>query len=168
MGTDRAHFTGIYEANADRVLAYCLRHLPASAAEDAMADTFLVAWRRLEELPDAPLPWLITTARNIIRNRFRAEARGFTLAAKIGRLEKLADESAEVVAERRADLFSALSALTDDERELVLLTAWDGLSGQDAAAAVGLTHSAYRSRLHRARAKMAAAITLHNPWSTNV
>ena len=53
----------IYEAHADRVMAYCLRHLPPSAAEDAVGDVFLVAWRRIDHVPDDAIGWLLVTAK---------------------------------------------------------------------------------------------------------
>lgn len=157
----RTRFTALYEATVDRVMAYCLRHLAADHAEDAVHDTFLVAWRRLDSVPEPPLPWLLTTAHNIIRNRYRSQARALDLTARLAQVSRLAAEPADVAVGHRGDLLAALGALTDDEREAVLLIGWDGLSGSEAAAVLGISHAAFRVRLHRARRTMADALTDH-------
>lgn len=154
----RERFVRLYEAHADRIMVYCLRHLTPSTAEDAVSDVFLTAWRRLDDVPDDPVPWLYVTARNVIRNRYRSQASALATAQRVAQLQALSAESAEVTAERRADLAVALGALSHDEREALLLTAWDGLSGADAARVLGCTPGALRVRLHRARARMAAAL----------
>ena len=71
----RARFVGLYENHVDRVMSYCLRHLAPATAEDAVSDTFLLAWRKLDEVPAEPIGWLIVTARNTIRNRYRTQTR---------------------------------------------------------------------------------------------
>ena len=156
MGDERRdRFTGLYEATADRVMSFCLRHLPPSAAEDVVSDTFLTAWRRLDVVPDEPLPWLLVTARNLIRNQYRSQARAFELTDRLSQVTKLAAEPADVTAERRGEILTALGGLSDDDREALLLTAWDGLSGAEAAEVLGITHGALRVRVHRARRKVA-------------
>lgn len=153
----------LYETHADRILLYCLRHLARATAEDAVADVFLTAWRRLDDVPEEPAAWLYATARNVIRNRYRAQATGIATAERVARLQDLTADSAEVTAGRRADLATALGALTDDEREALLLTVWDGLSGAEAASVLGCTPGALRVRLHRARQRMAAALHETSP-----
>lgn len=154
----RTRFVRLYGAHADRIMAYCLRHLSPSTANDALSDIFLTAWRRLDEVPDDAAPWLYVTARNVIRNHYRAQAASLATAQRVAQLQRLTTESAEVTAERRADLATALGALNDDEREALLLTAWDGLSGAEAARVLGCTPGALRVRVHRARERMAAAL----------
>ncbi len=148
----------LYEDHADAVMSYCLRHLAPSAAEDAVSDSFLIAWRKLDEVPLEPRGWLIVTARNTIRNRYRTQARALALEDRLRQITRLAADPADVTAERRADLLTALKSLTDDEREAILLVSWDGLTGGEAARALGCTHGALRVRVHRARQKMAAAL----------
>ncbi|AQP44995.1 RNA polymerase sigma factor [Tessaracoccus flavus] len=159
----RERFVSLYETHADRILLYCLRHLARATAEDAVADVFLTAWRRLDDVPEEPAAWLYATARNVIRNRYRAQATGIATAERVARLQDLTADSAEVTAGRRADLATALGALTDDEREALLLTVWDGLSGAEAASVLGCTPGALRVRLHRARQRMAAALHETSP-----
>ncbi len=142
----------------DAVMLYCLRHLAPATAEDAVSDTFLVAWRKLDEVPSEPRGWLIVTARNTIRNRYRTQARAVALEVRLQQITQLAAEPVDVTAERRADLLTALTALTDDEREAILLVSWDGLTGPEAAKALGCSHGALRVRVYRARQKMVAAL----------
>lgn len=154
----RVRFVDLYEGHVDAVMAHCLRHLAPSAAEDAVSDTFLVAWRKLDEMPSEPRGWLIITARNTIRNRYRTQARSLALSDRLQQITRMATEPADVTAERRADLLTALTALNADEREAILLVSWDGLTGEEAAQALGCSHGALRVRVHRARQKMAAAL----------
>ena len=77
---------------------------------------------------------------------------------RLRQITRLASEPADVTAERRADLLTALESLTDDEREAILLVSWDGLTGTEAARALKCSHGALRVRVHRARQKMAAAL----------
>ncbi len=98
------------------------------------------------------------TARNTIRNRYRAQSRALALEDRLQQITRLAADPADVTAERRADLLTALGCLTDDEREAILLVSWDGLTGAEAAQTLGCTHGALRVRVHRARQKMAVAI----------
>jgi len=154
----RRSFVALYEDHVDVVMSYCLRHLAPTNAEDAVSDTFLVAWRKLDEIPPEPRGWLIVTARNTIRNRYRTQSRALALEDRLRQIARLAADPADVTAERRADLLTALESLTDDEREAILLVSWDGLTGVDAARALGCSHGALRVRVHRARQKMATAI----------
>lgn len=148
----------LYENHVDAVMLHCLRHLSPASAEDAVSDTFLVAWRKLDEVPLEPRGWLIVTARNTIRNRYRTQARSLALEDRLRQIAQLTAEPADVTAERRDDLLTALGALSDDEREAILLVSWDGLTGSEAARALGCSHGALRVRVHRARQKMAAAL----------
>ena len=144
-------------------MTYCLRHLAPSHAEDAVADTFLAAWRRLDDVPEPAVGWLIVTARHTIYSRYRAHAKAQSLAERLARITALAAEPTEVAVERREVLLEALDILSEDEREALFLTAWDGLSGEDAARALGCGHGALRMKLHRARQKLSEALGEDSP-----
>lgn len=156
--TRRLRFEALYDASVDRVMAYCLRHAGPNLAEEVVADTYLVAWRRLDEVPNPALPWLLVTARNDLHAWRRRTARRADLPTRMARISLLATESAELTAERRADLVRGLAALSPAEQEVLLLVAWDGLSPTEAAAVAGCSPGAFRVRLHRARARFAAGI----------
>ncbi|GAA2031184.1 RNA polymerase sigma factor [Pseudokineococcus marinus] len=167
-GADAVRFTALWEAYAGRVLAYALRHTDHHLAQEVVSETFLVAWRRLADVPGDPLPWLLVVARNTVRNQHRSGYRRGVLEHEISRLHELAVPAPgvdEVVAER-ADVLAALAALTGKEREALLLVAWDGLAPADAARVAGCSVPTFHVRLHRARRRLRghqSATDAHDP-----
>jgi RNA polymerase sigma-70 factor, ECF subfamily len=153
----QAEFERLYREHADRVHAYALRRTTASAADDIVAEVFLVVWRRPERVPDEPLPWLLGVARRVLANRRRGESRAAALR------ERLADpghgpESTCVSAEVDDRVQRALAGLGEHDRELLLLIAWDGLRVNEAAQALGVRAGTLAVRLHRARQRLARAL----------
>ncbi|MPR00389.1 sigma-70 family RNA polymerase sigma factor [Modestobacter sp. I12A-02628] len=148
-------FTALWEAHAGRVLAYATRHVGAHDAQEVVAETFLVAWRRLADVPGQPLPWLLVVARNTVANHRRSSHRGAVLQGELARLqETAAGAGADVTATDRAAALARLAALSAKEREALLLVNWDGLSPSDAAQVAGCSVSAFHVRLHRARRRL--------------
>ncbi len=129
-----------------------------------MAETFAVAWRRWDLVPDPPLPWLIGTARNLLSEDRRSLARGRRLHERLGLLEAVAQDAEDVAetAFSRDRALRALAKLTEDQREALLLVAWDGLSISEAAEVLDLRPGAFRARLHRGRAALEAAQSRHH------
>ena len=148
-------FSELYEQFAGHVLAYARRHTNRDDAEDVVAETFHVAWRRRDVVPDEPLPWLIGVAHNVLRAQWRA-ARRSTPADTLERLADVAGDSQEVGVERRLELVQLLAKLPDHEREALLLVAWDDLSADQAARVLGISAGAVRVRIHRARKRLQA------------
>jgi RNA polymerase sigma-70 factor, ECF subfamily len=124
---------------------YLARRTDPDSAADVLGDTLLVAWRRFDDLPAEPLPWLYGVARNCLANAERGVRRRARLAAR------LADEPAEVEAPAADDLLEALEDLDEVERELLRLWAWEQLRPAEIATVVGLTPNAVSIRLTRAR-----------------
>lgn len=155
---DRARLEGIYDECAHRVYAYALRHSGPDDAEDVVSETFAVAWRRMDAVPQQPLPWLLVTAGNIIRNRRRADIRRLTLAENLQHFQALDAAAVDEFVTERAHLLQALERLTDLEREALLLIAWDGLSPSEAAGVARCAPRAFRARLNRARSRLAAEL----------
>jgi len=148
-------FREAFEATATRVLAYALRHTDRDAAQDVVADVFLVAWRRVADLPDDPLPWLLVVARNTLANRRRSATRRDQLARRLADVAGTGTTAAaEDYAVDRSSMLTALLDLTAAEREAVLLVAWDGLTPIDAARVAGCSRGAFDARLHRARSRL--------------
>ena len=158
----RDRLAAVYDECAPRVYAYALRHSGPTEADDVLAETFAVAWRRLDAVPDPAIGWLIVTARNVIAGRRRADRRRVELARlfadQSGALGSGSDPGADEVVVQRLALLGALDTLSDREREALLLTAWDGLGHADAAVVARCTPRAFRARLMRARARLAAAL----------
>jgi RNA polymerase sigma-70 factor (ECF subfamily) len=153
----RQRFEELYRAYADNVHAYALRRTTPAAADDVVADVFLVAWRRLSAVPSDPYPWLLGVARRVLANRRRGEGRASALRLK---LAEAAPTPAELVSGTGMDarVVRALHALSEGDRELLTLIAWDGLDHSELAAALGIRRGAVAVRLHRARARFADAL----------
>jgi RNA polymerase sigma-70 factor, ECF subfamily len=155
--TEHERFAAMFDEESTHVFAYALRQLGSAAdAQDVVADTFLVAWRRWADVPDRALPWLLVVARNTIANRRRHERRQSRLTDTAAVLERLAGPAAgadQSVIERAA-LLQALGQLSEAEREALVLVAWTPLSRAEAAAVAGCSQRAFEVRLSRARARL--------------
>jgi RNA polymerase sigma-70 factor, ECF subfamily len=153
--TRTERFDRLFAAHFDAVRAYAWRRDPGTA-DDVAAETFLVAWRRLEDVPDESLPWLIGVARNVRLNALRAERRRAALDAR------LAGVAAPAVAAPEHslpdDVRAALAALSERDREVVLLAAWEGLDTPGIARALGCSRPNASLRLFRARKRLAALL----------
>ncbi|HEY3068684.1 MAG TPA: sigma-70 family RNA polymerase sigma factor [Gaiellaceae bacterium] len=155
-GSRRNRFQTLYEENYERVLGYALRRVGRDDAADVVAETFLVAWRRLDEVPageEARL-WLYGTARRVLANQQRANRRRERLAGHLR--SHLVHETAQGPAD--TDLHAAAAAfarLRPDDRELLALVAWEELDAGEIARVCGCSRNAARIRLHRARRRFA-------------
>jgi RNA polymerase sigma-70 factor (ECF subfamily) len=142
-------FEDCFRAHYGAVLAFAIRRLPDRAtAEDAAAETFAVVWRRRDLIPEEPLPWLFGIALRVVANQRRSGERRRRLGDRLEQEAGARGESLEP-AERvhRRDAFSrAFAALAEGEREVLRLVAWDGLTAQEAARAMGCSPAA-RPRL---------------------
>jgi RNA polymerase sigma-70 factor (ECF subfamily) len=154
----------MYDSCAHRVFAYALRHCGPDDADDVVSETFAVAWRRIEVVPQNALPWLLVTAGNVIRNRRRAEAHRQTLATNLVHAYEADVGGVDEIVTERAHLLDALQRLSELEREALLLVAWDGLDPREAAGVARCAPRAFRARLSRARARLAAELA-PNPSS---
>ncbi len=156
--SDQERLESMYDSCAHRVYAYALRHCGHDDADDVVSETFAAAWRRIEIVPPEPLPWLLVTAGNVIRNRRRADVRRSTLATNLANVHEPAAAAADELVAERAHLIAALERLSDLEREALLLVAWDGLDPRGAAEVARCAPRAFRARLARARARLAAEL----------
>ena len=148
----------MYDSFAHTVYAYALRHCGPDEADDVVSETFAAAWRRIEIVPQASLPWLLVTAGNVIRNRRRADIRRSTVAANLAQVHKADSSGVDEVVAERAHLLAALERLSALEREALLLVAWDGLDLRGAAEVARCAPRAFRARLSRARARLATEL----------
>ena len=157
-----AAFEAVFDAYWPRVLAYALRRIANAAdAEDIAAETFVVAWRRLAELPGgaATLPWLYAVTRRIVANQPRRNERLTRLRFRL-RAESSAP-SAATSAESPAAL-TALGRLRRDDQEILKLLAWEELTHAQIAHVLGLSPNAVAIRVHRARARFADVLRAVN------
>jgi RNA polymerase sigma factor (sigma-70 family) len=161
-GDVRDRFTGLFRQHYPQVLAYARRRVGADLAQEIVAETFLTAWRRFAEVPEPPLPWLYQVAAFEMANQARKRA---TQSRLVTRLEReLGSEywpttaGSDEMAERAAVVGRAFSALRPADQEALRLAAWEGVSATDAGTVLGCSATAYRVRLHRARARLERAV----------
>jgi RNA polymerase sigma-70 factor (ECF subfamily) len=151
-----ARFEDIHRRAFGPLTAYALRRGSPHDAADVVAETLLVAWRRLDELPPAPddVPWLFGVARRVLSNQRRSSTRRSAL------VERLAVEIAPAVrpVEPDGSLAAAMAGLRDDQREVLRLVVWEGLTTSQLAVALGCTPNAAAARLHRARWALRVAL----------
>jgi RNA polymerase sigma factor (sigma-70 family) len=151
-------FEGIFRANHRRVLAYALRRTSdREQAEEVVSEVFLIAWRRLSELPPDPSAWLLGTARRVLANQRRSARRRFPdgphLPLEVVETADARAATAERIAERAA-FAVAFAGLSATDRELLALIFWEGLSNGEAAKVLGCSRAALAVRLHRARRRL--------------
>jgi RNA polymerase sigma factor (sigma-70 family) len=153
----REHFEALYLDHAGAVKAYALRRTPPGRADDVVAEVFLVAWRRLEEVPPDARAWLLGVARRVMANERRGSARQEAVRA---RLKHERTPSAVAAASEPADrrVLDALGSLRESDREALLLVAWEGLSHRDASRVLGVRETTFSVRLHRARRRFRRAL----------
>jgi RNA polymerase sigma factor (sigma-70 family) len=151
----------VYERHARSVHRYLSRRVGTVAADDLLGEVFVAAVEsRLRVHPHpsgSALPWLYGIAGNVVRSARRRTSTQTPLTAVPGFDWDAVDDRLDATA-RRHELQAALNSLTEAERELLLLVAWEGLSPAEAGEVLGLTAVAARSRLHRARTRAQAAL----------
>jgi len=152
-------FTSLYDAHYPAVRAYAWRRGP-DTADDVVAETFTLAWQRLERMPAEPLPWLIAMARNVRLNLERGERR-----RRDRELRSVQSDGADAPSfmeglEARSSLTDAFRRLPERDREVLLLAAWERLDRAGLATALGCSRTAAGVRLHRARRRLTDALSL--------
>ncbi len=148
---DRAAFETLFEKHARAVFAYVVRRTSSAAdAEDAAAETFAIAWRRHDAIPDDALPWLYGVARRVLANQRRGGDRRLRL---IDRLRSLPAAPVGHIGGESTPAIDALDRLRPDDQELLRLVAWEELSHAEIAIVLGISPNAVAIRLHRARAR---------------
>ncbi|MDI1463895.1 sigma-70 family RNA polymerase sigma factor [Catellatospora sp. KI3] len=153
---ERQRFEELFDAHYAELTRFAARRVGADAAGDVVAATFLVAWRRLADLPtDHPRAWLYATARQIVANEVRGRTRWDRLTAKAAASgeTRVEDHSAQVDEQLRVR--AVLDSLSPADQELLRLTEWDGLDVAEAALVLRCSRTALKVRLHRARRRFA-------------
>ena len=157
----RERFEAVYRELYEPICGYVLRRMrePEDAAE-AIAETFATLWRRFDRCPqgDKLRPWLFGVARRVIANQRRGERRRTALGERlIENFDRSAFEAVGTPAESGA-LERAFASLSESDRELLSLVAWEGLTRDELAVALGTSRAVVRLRLHRASKRLRAAL----------
>jgi RNA polymerase sigma-70 factor (ECF subfamily) len=155
---DRERFEVLYRGTIRNVLVYALTRTNKENAHDVVSSTYLVAWRRFADVPADGLPWLIGVARRVLSDQRRSEARRAALDQRVAADAARSQTSPDVLMEAmvlRGSIRDALSQLRPEDREIVTLVAWHGLSTEQLAVALGCSKGLASLRLHRARRRFA-------------
>lgn len=156
-----AAFVALFDAYYVKVMAYARRRIGADVAKDVVADTFVTAWQRLDDLRGDPLLWLYGLARGSVANHRRRLLRAQHLGARAGLLSGHRDQGDPADEVAWHDTFAAAFAqLGESDQEVLRLVAWEGLEPTDAAAVLGCSTGAFKVRLHRARRRLSRYLAL--------
>jgi RNA polymerase sigma factor (sigma-70 family) len=143
----------VFADHARSVFAYAARRAP-ERADDVVAETFAIAWRRFDDLPPDLEPWLYGVARRVLAGQWRSQSRQSALVSR------LVDVSAAAASDSdeadHAELYEALARLSESDREALLLTYWEGLDTERAAVVLEISRDAVNQRVHRARERLRA------------
>lgn len=151
------------ERQRSLITAYCRRR-GSEDPEGLAAETIGLAWKRRDELKlHRCTPWLIATARNLLMEEYRARRRSRPVEPNLLSAMDPRQEPAFEIDSLDPHIDRALNSLSPEDREAVLLVAWDDLTPAQAAKSMGIRPSTFRVRLHRARSRMREALS--NPTS---
>ncbi|MEU6142953.1 sigma-70 family RNA polymerase sigma factor [Streptomyces sp. NPDC047081] len=164
-------FAAAYREHYWAVSRYVARRLDGrtSEVEEVVAEVFTVAWRRRADLPGAPLPWLYGVARNCLANAVRGYGRRRRLMDRLGNDDTAHGRQVVMGPETEAPgawVHEALARLSEADREVLRLTAWEELGVDEVAVALGCGKRAAAMRLHRARRRLRAEIDRMRPTLT--
>jgi RNA polymerase sigma-70 factor (ECF subfamily) len=141
-------FEQIYAEHREAVRAYVRRRCPEPVVEDVVSETFVVCLRKIDRVPAEPLPWLYAVAWKTLANERRKRARVAPSQPLIAEPEPVGD----------GVLADAFNRLSEKDREVLRLIAWEGLSLSDAATVLECSVVACRVRYHRAKSRLASRL----------
>ena len=151
-----ARFEAVYERHIRAVTAYCTRRLPHDQVADAVAETFLVVWRRIDDVPhgDVELLWLYRVAHRVVGHAWRSAGRRRRLHDRLASRRVIVGASPDEVAVNRDEVrrvLSAASRLRSADAEVLRLSSWEQLDAAEISAVLEISPNAVHQRLHRAR-----------------
>ena len=159
----QTRFRALYDESIPRVYRYVSRALAPHLADvdDLVAEVYLVAWRRIDDVPLSPedLLWLFGVARNVVAHHRRSMALRLRLQDRVVRERPVHDPDLEVSNE----VLDAVRHLPHREREALHLVVWEGLSTEEAATVIGCSPNAVRIRVHRARRRLTDRLRIKDP-----
>jgi RNA polymerase sigma-70 factor (ECF subfamily) len=163
-----ARFRRVFNEHYEAISRYVHRRLPAADANDAAAEVFAVAWRKIGNMPegDEALPWLYGVARNEVRTSLRSTRRFLNLKTKLAGQAQHPEPGPEVVIVRnseQAELLAALQMLTVGDQEILRLRAYEQLTHPEIAVVLGCSVEAAKKRSARAMKRLRKAAALPDP-----
>jgi RNA polymerase sigma factor (sigma-70 family) len=168
---DPEYFTALFRRHAPHIQRYVVRRIGQDAADDIVAETFLLAFRQRDSYDQTRVdarPWLYGIATNLIGRHRRAEIRQYRALARTGTdpvtepfTDRIDDRVSASMASRR--LATTLARLSDELRDTLLLVAWGDLSYHETATALGIPVGTVRSRMNRVRSTLRRSFGDTNP-----
>lgn len=143
----QARFEALDVAGNAAVRTYGRRRVDSQDADDVVADVFVIAWRRLDHVPDDALAWLLGVARRVMANRWRGATRDAALRDRLMFERPRLASSSSMTAPSPPEVLRALSAMGEKDRETLLLVAWEGLEPARAAKVLGVSPNTFSARL---------------------
>jgi RNA polymerase sigma-70 factor, ECF subfamily len=170
--TDKERFEALYRGTYSDLLAYLVRRTESSEdAADALAEAYLVAWEKLDAIPagDGARLWMFGVARNLQLKDHRKRRVGDTLVERLaGELRAAEPTMSPPISDHiQIALDAGLAALSDQDREILTLTAWEGLTPRQIATTMSISANAVRIRLHRARKRLSQELACGDNASTH-
>ncbi len=168
---DPEQFAALYDRYVQQIHRYVARRLGTQLADDIAADTFLIAFRRrgtYDQSQRLARPWLYGIATTLIARHYRSEERHLRALHRTG-ADPLPEPMADTVVSRvtahdhKREIAGAMGRLSRADRDVLLLVAWGDLSYEETAQTLGVPIGTVRSRLHRARRKVRAALRADDP-----
>ena len=162
-GPAERRFDALYRDHHQEVLAYCIRRLPASDAEDAAAEVFAVTWRRIDEVPtgEEAVRWLYGVSHRVVSNQWRSRRRRRRLIGRLRGLGSAPPETPEIQivrSEEQQMVTRALSRLRWTDQEILKLATWERLSHSGIAELLDISTAAVGQRISRARRRLASEL----------
>ncbi|HEX5596167.1 MAG TPA: sigma-70 family RNA polymerase sigma factor [Micromonosporaceae bacterium] len=162
MTPAETRFTRLADSAGARVLGYLIRRVdPVSDAADLLADVLATAWRRIDDLPEddaTASAWLFGIARGVLANHRRGQARRLALADRLREHLAARPPASPEPSVEAIHLREALARLPSQDRELLMLVGWEGLTAEEIAVLLQITPAAVRQRLVRARSRLRVAL----------
>ncbi len=151
--TEEARLESLFYEHFSAVRTYTRRRAPEALVDDVVAETFFVAWRKIDHLPDDVRPWLLGVARKTLSTHLRAARRRTSLVEKLKTAER-PDAAFSQVDGSDSQLIESLQSLSPTDQEILALAAWEELKPREAAVVLGVSPAWYRVRLHRAKRRL--------------
>lgn len=163
---DSARFAALYSETNEDVLAFLIRRCPTPEdAADCLAETYLVAWEKRDQVPAGAQArlWLFGVARNVMRRGQERHRRLATVAQSLAEELQSAANTSPAVALNESELITAaLSELSAVDQEIITMTSWDGLTPREIGQVLGLSANVVRVRAHRARARLRSLLSTND------
>jgi RNA polymerase sigma-70 factor (ECF subfamily) len=161
--TEEARLESLFYEHFSAIRTYTRRRAPEAMVDDVVAETFLVAWRKIDDLPDDVRPWLLGVARKTLSTQLRSARRRTSLVEKLRSAEPA--EAFSQVDGTDSELVASLERLSAADQEILALAAWEELKPREAAVVLGVSPAWYRVRLHRAKKRLLRELE-RSAWAT--